>query len=101
MLTKVVPNVLGPLYIQMALGLGTFVTAEASLSFIGLGIPPPTASWGGMLRTASSSMAQAPFLVYPPGILIALTVLAFLLVGDGLRSAYSTTRSAVAEVGKR
>ena len=94
---QVLPNVLGPLIVQIAIGLGTFVTAEASLSFIGLGVRPPTASWGGMLQTASANMISAPFLVYAPGLVIGLTVLAYMLVGDGLRSAVGTTRSAVSE----
>ncbi|MBW8825729.1 MAG: ABC transporter permease [Acidobacteria bacterium] len=96
-LHDVVPNVLGPLIVQFAIGLGTAVTAEASLSFIGLGIRPPTASWGGMLQMAAANMTQAPFLVYPPGIMIAITVMAYLMVGDGLRTAFGTTRSAVSE----
>jgi peptide/nickel transport system permease protein len=99
-LYNVVPNVLGPLVVQVAIGMGGYVTAEASLSFIGLGIRPPTASWGGMLQTAAANMTQAPYLVYPPGIMIAVTVLAYLLVGDGLRTAFGTTRSAVSEAVK-
>jgi peptide/nickel transport system permease protein len=95
--TNVLPNTLGPLVVSLAIGLGTAVVAEASLSFIGLGIQPPTASWGNMLQTASANITQAPHLVYPPGIMVGLTVLAYQLLGDGLRSAFGTTRSAVSE----
>jgi peptide/nickel transport system permease protein len=93
----VLPNVLGPLVIQIALSLGVLVVAEATLSFLGLGLQPPTASWGGMLQSGTTNMMLAPYLVYPPGIAITLTVLAYLFVGDGLRRAFGTTRSAVAE----
>ncbi|MBW8825988.1 MAG: ABC transporter permease, partial [Acidobacteria bacterium] len=96
-LRDVIPNVLGPLVIQIALNLGVLVVAEATLSFLGLGLKPPTASWGGMLQSGTSNMTLAPFLVYPPGFMITLTVLAYLFVGDGLRRAFGTTRSAVAE----
>jgi peptide/nickel transport system permease protein len=96
-LNNVLPNAMGPLVVQVAIGLGGAVTAEATLSFLGLGVRPPTASWGGMLQTAAGTMTRAPHLVYPPGILIAATVTAYLLVGDGLRSAFGTTRSAVGQ----
>jgi peptide/nickel transport system permease protein len=97
LVTNILPNTLGPLVVQLAIGLGTAVVAEASLSFIGLGIQPPTASWGNMLQTAAANITQAPHLVYPPGIIIAMTVLAYQMVGDGLRSAFGTTRGAVSE----
>jgi len=86
------PNTLSPVIVQLALALGAAVTAEASLSFIGLGVQPPTASWGSMLREATTSMRTRPVLVIAPGVVIALTVLAFTLVGDGLRDALGTGR---------
>jgi peptide/nickel transport system permease protein len=88
----VLPNILSPVLVQVSLALGAAVTAEASLSYIGLGVQPPTASWGSMLREASPSMSQAPALVIAPGVVIALTVLAFALAGDGLRDALSAGR---------
>jgi peptide/nickel transport system permease protein len=97
LLSDVLPNAMQPLVVQAALGLGAAVVAEASLSFLGLGIKPPTPTWGNMLGAAAGNMTQAPFLIYPPGILIAVTVLAYLFIGDGLRSAFGTTRSAVSE----
>ncbi len=93
----VLPNALAPVVVQIAILLGVAITIEASLSFIGLGVQPPTATWGSMLSTANANMAQAPHLVYVPGAMIALTVLAFSLLGDGLAAALGTTRSAVAE----
>lgn len=88
----VLPNALAPILVEVAIMLGSAIIAEASLSFLGLGVRPPTASWGSMLTNATSTASEAPFLVYPPGIVIALTVLAFLLVGDGLRHALGARR---------
>jgi peptide/nickel transport system permease protein len=85
-----VPNILSPLVVQVAFALGAAVTAEASLSFLGVGVRVPTASWGSMLSDGASNVGQAAFLVYPPGLLIAATVLSFILVGDGLRNAFGT-----------
>jgi peptide/nickel transport system permease protein len=93
----ILPNILSPLLVQVALGAGLAVTAEASLSFLGLGISPPTPSWGGMLQSGFEVVREAPYLVFGPGVLITLTVLAFAFVGEGLRSAVGTTRGAVTE----
>lgn len=89
----VLPNVLPPIVLVMAVSLGTAVAAEASLSFLGLGVRAPTASWGSMLSTASSNMWLAPYLVWPPGIMIFLTVLSFTYVGDGVRRGLVRSRS--------
>jgi peptide/nickel transport system permease protein len=88
----VLPNMIAPILVQLAILFGLAITFEASLSFIGLGVQPPTATWGSMLTNASSYMAKAPHMVYVPGALIALTVLAFSLVGDGLSTALGTNR---------
>jgi peptide/nickel transport system permease protein len=93
----VLPNILSPLLVRVALVAAAAVVAEASLSVLGLGVAPPTATWGGMLQTGNSVIREAPFLVYAPGVMIAFTVLAFTFVGDGLRRAVATTRSAVSE----
>ncbi len=93
----ILPNMLAPVLVQVSILLGLAMTIEASLSFIGLGAQPPTATWGSMLSTANSFMGDAPHLVYVPGAMIALTVLAFSLVGDGLAKAFGTTRSAIGE----
>lgn len=89
----VLPNVLPPIILVISVSLGTAVAAEASLSFLGLGVKAPAASWGSMLSTASSNMRLAPYLVWPPGVMIFLTVLAFTYVGDGVRRALVRTRS--------
>jgi peptide/nickel transport system permease protein len=88
----VLPNVLSPLIVQAAIALGSVLLAEAGLSFLGLGQPPPAASWGSMLRRAYDYILVYPWQVLPPGIAIALTVLAFNTVGDGLRSALAAQR---------
>jgi peptide/nickel transport system permease protein len=99
LLVHVVPNAIGPLFVQMAVAMGLGVSAEASLSFLGLGATPPTASWGGMLRSALANIRQAPFLMWFPGILVTVTVLALTLIGDGLRDAFGTRR--IARRGRR
>jgi peptide/nickel transport system permease protein len=95
-LLHVLPNMIAPVLVQITILLGLAITIEASLSFLGLGVQPPTATWGSMLSEANSFMAQAPHLIYVPGAMIALTVLAFSLLGDGLARALGTTRFAVA-----
>jgi peptide/nickel transport system permease protein len=81
----VLPNVVSPLIVQVALCFGYAMLAEAGLSFLGFGVQPPNASWGVMLQDAYSRITSAPWPMIPPGVAIALTVLAFNLMGDGLR----------------
>lgn len=81
------PNISGPLIVQTSLAIANAVLAESSLSFLGLGVQPPTPSWGSMLNTARGYLSDAPWLAIFPGLAIFLTVLAFNLVGDGLREA--------------
>lgn len=96
-LHHVLPNMIAPVLVQITILLGLAITIEASLSFLGLGVQPPTATWGSMLSDANAYMAQAPHLIYVPGIMIATTVLSFSLLGDGLARAMGTTRFAVGE----
>lgn len=85
----VVPSVLGPASVVATLLTASLIMLEAGLSFLGLGVPPPTATWGSMLSEAQSLsiLRTMPWLWVPPGIAIALTVLAVNFVGDGLRDA--------------
>ena len=85
----VLPNVSGPLTVQTTLAFSYVLLAEAGLSFIGLGVQPPDSSWGIMLATAQRYVYQHPFMAVPPGLMIVFTVLAFNLLGDGLRDAFS------------
>ncbi|MDI6772497.1 MAG: ABC transporter permease [bacterium] len=81
----IVPNILGPIIIQASLAMAAAVLIEAALSYLGLGTQPPTASWGRMLREAQSFMFLSPYPGLWPGLGIAITVLGFNLLGDGLR----------------
>jgi peptide/nickel transport system permease protein len=69
------------------LGIATNVMLEASLSYLGIGVQPPVPSWGGMIQQGQAYYRTAPWLVVAPGVAIMLTVLAFNLLGDGLRDA--------------
>jgi peptide/nickel transport system permease protein len=88
---RVLPHVLSPLLVQVSIALGTILVVEASLSFLGLGDPPPDASWGGMLLDGFTVMATDARLVIVPGLAIALATLAFNAVGDGARDALAGT----------
>ena len=90
----VLPNVASPLIVQAALGFGYAILAEAGLSFLGLGVQPPSASWGVMLQEAFGFVLSDPWATIVPGAAIALTVLSFNLVGDGLRDALGRERVA-------
>lgn len=81
----VLPNTLAPIIVVASVGLGSAVTAEAALSFLGLGIQPPTPSWGAILNTGLEFLRETPFLSTFPGLAIMITVLGFNLLGDGLR----------------
>jgi peptide/nickel transport system permease protein len=81
----VLPLAAPALLVQATFGVSGAIVAEASLSFLGLGVPPPTPSWGAMLDEGRQFLLVAPHLVLAPGVALALTVLALQLVGDGLR----------------
>jgi peptide/nickel transport system permease protein len=86
-LMHVLPNIIPPLLVQATLAIAEAIIAEASLSFLGLGQQPPQPSWGSMLNSAQRFIEGAPWLAIFPGLAIFLVVLAFNLVGDGLRDA--------------
>ena len=88
----VLPNIVPPVMVQATLAIATAIIAEASLSFLGLGQQPPAPSWGSMLNSAQRFLTQAPWLAVFPGMAIFLAVLAFNLVGDGLRDALDPRR---------
>jgi peptide/nickel transport system permease protein len=83
----VLPNVLGPVIVLASLAVGGIIILESALSFLGLGIQRPTPSWGGMLADGRAHIRNYPHIAIAPGIMIFLTVLAFNLIGDGLRDA--------------
>jgi peptide/nickel transport system permease protein len=84
-LRHIFPNIVQPLIVQSAIGMAGAVLAEATLSFLGLGVPPPAASWGSMLNDARSHLFDAPHLVVFPAIAVMLCVLSFNFIGDALR----------------
>ena len=81
----VLPNIVQPLIVQAAVGMATAVMAEATLSFLGLGVPPPAASWGSMLNDARSHLFDSPHMVFFPAMAVMLCVLSFNFLGDALR----------------
>ncbi len=83
----ILPNAMAPVIVMATLGLAGAIISESSLSFLGLGVQPPTPSWGGMLSEGRTVIRQAWWIPTFPGIAILLTVLAFNLLGDGLRDA--------------
>jgi peptide/nickel transport system permease protein len=87
MVRHLLPNAFPPLLVLISLNMGTAILMEAILSFIGIGITPPTAAWGSMINDGYRYLLPNPVLSFAPGIAIMLVVLAFNLVGDGLRDA--------------
>jgi peptide/nickel transport system permease protein len=93
----ILPNIIQPVIVQAAIGMAGAILAEATMSFLGLGVPPPTASWGTMLNDARSHLFDSPHLVLFPAGAVMLAVLSFNFIGDGLRD-YLDPRSRI-EVG--
>jgi peptide/nickel transport system permease protein len=93
----ILPNIIQPVIVQAAIGMAGAILAEATMSFLGLGVPPPTATWGSMLNDARSHLFDAPHLVLFPAAAVMLAVLSFNFIGDGLRD-YLDPRSRI-EVG--
>jgi oligopeptide transport system permease protein len=94
LIRHVVPNALGPVIAVAAISLGLFIVTEATLSYLGVGLPPSVVSWGGDINVAQTRLrAGSPILFYPAGAL-ALAVLAFLMMGDVLRDALDSTSRA-------
>jgi peptide/nickel transport system permease protein len=85
---QVLPNCLSPLLIRLSLDFGSAILAESSLSFLGLGLPPPTASWGLMLKEVTPFLQLQPMAAFFPGLTISLIILGFNLLGDGLRDVF-------------
>jgi ABC-type dipeptide/oligopeptide/nickel transport system permease subunit len=83
----ILPNALGPLIVQATIGVPMAILFEAFLSFLGLGVPPPTPSWGAMAADGFHAIRIAPHIVLAPAIALSLTLMAFNFLGDGLRDA--------------
>ncbi len=81
----ILPNIVQPIIVQAAIGMAGAILAEATMSFLGLGVPPPTASWGTMLNDGRAHLFDAPHLVIFPAMAVMLAVLSFNFIGDALR----------------
>jgi peptide/nickel transport system permease protein len=86
-LRHVLPNVVGPLTVVATLNVASAILVESALSFLGLGVQPPEASWGSMVSGAQTRMFLAPWVAIFPGVMLSLTVVSFNFIGDGLRDA--------------
>jgi len=91
----ILPNIIQPVVVQAAIGMAGAILAEATMSFLGLGVPPPTASWGAMLNDGRAHLFDAPHLVIFPALAVMLAVLSFNFIGDALRD-YLDPRSRIA-----
>lgn len=87
LLVHIFPHTLNPVIVAATLGLGSAILTESVISFLGLGVQPPYASWGNMLENSLAYMNDAPWMILSPGIMITLTVLVLNVIGDGLRAA--------------
>jgi len=90
----ILPNIIQPVIVQAAIGMAGAILAEATMSFLGLGVPPPTASWGAMLNDGRGYLFSAPHLVVFPALAVMLAVLSFNFIGDALRD-YLDPRSRI------
>lgn len=90
----ILPNIIQPVVVQAAIGMAGAILAEATMSFLGLGVPPPTASWGAMLNDGRGYLFSAPHLVLFPAVAVMLAVLSFNFIGDALRD-YLDPRSRI------
>jgi peptide/nickel transport system permease protein len=88
MLSEILPNAYSPLLVLMTIGLGSAILAEASLSYLGIGIPITIPSWGGMVNDGQKYLFNSPVIAFAPGFAIMLTVFGFNMTGDGLRDAF-------------
>jgi peptide/nickel transport system permease protein len=83
--SHILPNIIQPVIVQAAIGMAAAILAEATMSFLGLGVPPPAASWGSMLNDARAHLFDSPHLVLFPAAAVMLAVLSFNFIGDALR----------------
>ena len=87
MLRHILPNIMAPVLVAITIGIGTAILVESGVSFLGLGVQPPTASWGKELRVGFTYLETAPLFAIAPGVMISLAIISFNFVGDGLRDA--------------
>jgi oligopeptide transport system permease protein len=86
--SHILPNAMGPVIVVTTINLGVFIAVEASLSFLGIGLAPPTVSWGVMISEASRAFRSAPHMLVFPAIFLSFAVLSFIMMGDAIRDAF-------------
>ena len=87
LVSHIIPNSMAPIIVYATVALGTFIVSEASLSFMGIGLPTSVVSWGADISAAQGSLRQSPMVLFYPGMALALTVLSFIMMGDAVREA--------------
>ncbi len=87
LLSHILPNAMAPIIVYATVALGTFIVSEASLSFMGIGLPPTVVSWGADISAAQASLRTNPMVLFYPALALALTVLSFIMMGDAVRDA--------------
>ncbi len=87
LLSHIIPNSMAPIIVYATVALGTFIVSEASLSFMGIGLPPEVVSWGADISAAQASLRTNPMVLFYPALALALTVLSFIMMGDAVRDA--------------
>ena len=87
LMNHIIPNSMAPIIVYATVALGTFIVSEASLSFMGIGLPPTIVSWGADISTAKDQLSDAPMVLFYPAAALALTVLSFIMMGDAVREA--------------
>jgi oligopeptide transport system permease protein len=86
--SHIIPNAMGPMIVVATINLGAYIAAEATLSFLGIGLQPPVISWGVMINDAIVGLRTTPHMLFFPSVFLSLTVLAFIMLGDAVRDAY-------------
>jgi oligopeptide transport system permease protein len=86
--SHIIPNAMGPMIVVATINLGAYIAAEATLSFLGIGLQPPVVSWGVMINDAIVGLRTTPHMLLFPSAFLSLTVLAFIMLGDVVRDAY-------------
>ena len=87
LMSHIIPNSMAPIIVNATVALGTFIVSEASLSFMGIGLPTTVVSWGADISTAKDQLSDAPMVLFYPATALALTVLSFIMMGDAVREA--------------
>ena len=90
LMSHIIPNSMAPIIVYATVALGTFIVSEASLSFMGIGLPPTIVSWGADISTAKDQLSDAPMVLFYPAVALALTVLSFIMMRDAVREALDT-----------